>query len=360
MLNTTRKLRDGYTTGSCLAAATLAARETLVSGKSLPAVTLRLADGTGLTIPIHEVRPGYAAVIKDGGDDPDATHGAEIRVTVSMTPEVPGEHDYLESCGSGTLLLTGGPGVGLATRPGLAVEPGKWAINPGPRRLLRSNLELAGFGRKKSDFLKVAVSVPHGREIAKQTLNPELGIVDGISILGVSGIVKPYSNAAYVATIALQLKMIHAAGGDTAALATGGRTAAALQRDFPELDPSAVIRIADFIRPAVTAAQSAGIRRLIIGCMPGKLFKYACGEENTHAHNVKLTPQRLVDFGLAPSGVDLSRINTMGELAAAVPAETFQKILRGLHPAAYRVLSAWGPRLDLTLALYNESGERII
>ena len=178
-------LRNGYTTGSCMTAAACAAYRALKTAERPASIELRLPNGGLLTVPVAEVRPGFAAVIKDGGDDPDVTTGHRVEVAVEPFDGVPGPRDYSD----GNLVLTAGSGVGVATRPGLAVPVGKWAINPGPRRMLRDNL-------RPERRMRITVSVPDGEALAAETLNPALGVEGGISILGTSGIVRPYSNAA--------------------------------------------------------------------------------------------------------------------------------------------------------------------
>lgn len=350
----TETLRCGWTTGSAMTAAALAAWRG--AGGS---VRLQLPGGETPEIPIARIWPGGAAVIKDGGDDPDVTSGCEISVTVVPFSGEPEEADHLIPCGKGEIVIRGGTGVGHVTRPGLAVPVGKAAVNPGPRRILAENFKLAGFGRTQGERLLVTVSVPEGEEIAKKTLNPVLGIAGGISILGNSGIVRPFSNAAYAATIALQLRSAAANGATAAALTTGNRTTAAVRRDWPGIPPEAVVPVADFIEVALKAVVKAGFERVIVGCMPGKLFKYACGFENTHAHRNKLTLARLRDFGVDLPGIPLEAIDTMGELRARIGESHFQEVLDPVYIRAREVLREWVRPVNLELALYDEDGRRI-
>ncbi len=322
-------------------------------------VMLRLPGGEMPEIPIARAWPGGAVVIKDGGDDPDVTSGCEITVTVVPFSGAPEAADHLVPCGEGELIVRGGPGVGRVTRPGLAVPVGLAAVNPGPRRILAENFRLAGFGRIPGERLLVTVSVLHGEELAKKTLNPVLGIVGGISILGNSGIVRPYSNAAYAATIELQLRSAAANGATVAALTTGNRTTAAVRRDWPEIPEEAVVPVADFIESALKAAAEAGLQRVIVGCMPGKLFKYACGFENTHAHRNKLMLTYLRDLGVDLPGVPLETIDTMGELRARIGDARFREVLGPVYDRAREVLQKWLSPAMLELALYDEDGGRI-
>lgn len=342
-----KELRTGYTTGSAMTAAAVAAWRDL-SGE----VTILLPGGGTLAIPVERRWPGGAAVRKDGGDDPDVTHGCEI--VTELTSSGGCDADFALSCGAGVLLIRGGAGVGRVTRPGLAVPVGCPAINPGPRRMLAENLERAGFGAKP-EHLTVTVSVPGGEELAKKTLNPALGVMGGISILGHSGIVRPYSNEAYAETIQLQLGGIAACGGRAAALVTGNRTTDAVRRDYPELPAEAVVPIADFIHVAIRAAAGAKLERVVVGCMPGKLFKYACGLENTHAHRNKQELARLAGFG-----VECPDAATMGEVASRLSAEEYRELLNRLYDKALEVLQRWaGAETQIELALYDNEGGRI-
>ncbi len=342
-------LRNGFTTGSAAGAAAVAAFR-----QSAEPVELFLPGGGRLAVPVFRIWPGGASVIKDGGDDPDVTTGSEIRVELTPFEGEPGASDYLEKSDELELVVRGGPGVGIATRPGLAVPVGKSAINPTPRRMLLENLVKAGC---KGRYLAV-ISVPGGEETARKTLNPTLGIEGGISILGNTGIVRPYSNAAYAATLVLQIGSIVASGGKTVALVTGNRSADAVARDYPELSPEAVIRIGDFIHVAVTAARKNKIGKVIVGCMPGKLFKYACGERNTHARECKLTLARLRDFGLDLPGLPLERMDTMGELAAHLEEAVYRKVLCAVLEKARSVLKQWAGETVVEVALYDDAGRR--
>jgi len=342
-------LRNGFTTGSAACAAAMAAFR-----QSPDPVELFLPGGGRLTVPIHRIWPTGASVIKDGGDDPDVTTGSEIRVELAPFEGEPDPADYLEKSDGLELVIRGGSGVGIATRPGLAVPVGKSAINPTPRRMLMENLVKAGC---RGRFL-IAVSVPGGGETARKTLNPTLGIEGGISILGNTGIVRPYSNAAYAATLVLQIGSVAASGGNTVALVTGSRSAEAVARDYPELSPEAVIRIGDFIHVSVTAARKKKIGKVIVGCMPGKLFKYACGERNTHAHKSKLSPAKLREFGVELPGLELERMDTMGELAAHLEETAYRAVLCAVLEKARSVLKQWAGETVVEVALYDDAGRR--
>lgn len=235
----------------------------------------------------------YASTIKDAGDDPDVTDKALISAVIlpSSKSEIT-EKDHILKCDKATLILRGGDGVGIATKPGVDVPVGKWAINPVPREMIRTNLLDSGFGEEEGVWL-VEISIKDGAKLAEKTLNPSLGIKGGLSILGTTGIVEPKSHAAYIKTIEIVMNGLKREEIDTVVLCTGARTLKAAQRDFPELPDFSFIRIGDFIADSLDLASSIGFKKAIISCMPGKLFKYASGHEYTHAHNVELDLNKL-------------------------------------------------------------------
>ena len=240
-----------------------------------------------LTIPIDRVGmfDGYAraTVIKDGGDDPDATHRARISCTVLLKP---GGH-------GNQVLLRGGKGVGRVTKPGLPIPPGEPAINPGPRKQLQKAVQECFLETGTAPMgLEITIEVADGEKIARKTLNSRLGIVGGISILGTRGTVMPFSNEAYEETIALSLDVAEALGLDTIALCTGGKSEKFLRRLFPELPDEACIQVADFFAFSLEEATRRRFSRIIYGCFFGKLVKVAQGHEYTHARTA------LIDFHL--------------------------------------------------------------
>lgn len=319
----------------------------------MPQEELILPGGVVLNIPVKALPAGWFAVQKDAGDDPDVTDKCIVKVKV-VRGGTAGAGDLVEYCGRGKLIIRGGSGVGRITRPGLAVAPGYPAINPGPRRIIKDNLMRMGFGGK-DEVLTLEIAVENGEELARKTLNPALGIVGGISILGNSGIVKPYSHAAYVDTIKLQCRAALAAG-KIPGFASGRRSGDALKRDFPMVEP---IVSGDFIGEAVAAAMEAGAQEIIVGCMPGKLFKYACGLKNTHAHVNPADMEQLRVFA-SQAGCDLpGNITTLGEAAALMPEELYQSMLRIICRKAEAVLNEWGGKMNVVVAVYNEIGERL-
>src|SRR6188472_4227026 len=240
-----RNLRTGYTTGASAAAATNASLKLLLFGEKVKEAEILLPNKkhAWLKIALSKLESdgsATAAVIKDGGDDPDVTNGAEICSTVSLTRDV------------GVLTIEGGIGVGRVTKPGLGLEIGRPAINRVPKKMIEQvSSEIASEVLKNSG-VKITISVPDGEQIAKKTDNPRLGIIGGISILGTTGIVIPYSTASFAASIRQSIDVSRAMGSDSVILTTGGRS-----EDFARsiygnsIADHAYIQIGDFIGFAI-------------------------------------------------------------------------------------------------------------
>ena len=269
-------LRHGFTTGTAAAAAAKAATLHLVTGRAPDSVDVPLPVGGRMTIRILEsLAEGdgiLAAVVKDGGDDPDVTHRAVIRALV-------------RPAGESGITLRGGPGVGTVTRPGLPVAVGRPAINPAPReQITRAVAEALDTSRG----LDVEIRVDNGEELAKKTFNPRLGIVGGISILGTRGTVKPFSNAAYQATIRQCLDVMRACGVRTPCLTTGGRSERFLRQARPHTPDTACVQVADFFSFGMKEVGRRGFDSVLWGVFFGKLVKQAQGHRYTHARSAEL------------------------------------------------------------------------
>ncbi|MFH5186126.1 cobalt-precorrin-5B (C(1))-methyltransferase [Paenibacillus sp. TAB 01] len=271
----TKPLRHGYTTGSCATAAAKAALTALILQEKQTESTIRLPIGQDVTFEIvrceFTAERAEAEIIKDGGDDPDATHGARIISAVTWREESGFE-------------LDGGIGVGRVTKPGLPVPVGEAAINPVPRKMLReavasvlNQFELEHRG------VKVVVSVPDGEEIAKKTLNGRLGILGGISILGTRGIVVPFSTAAYKASVAQAIRVAVKCGCKHIVLSTGGRTEKYGIDMYPDLPEEAFVEMGDFIGFALQQCKNQGIAKVTLVGMMGKFSKVAQGVMMVHS-----------------------------------------------------------------------------
>lgn len=268
--------RKGYTTGACSAAAARAAALGLVTGRVPDEIDCRLPNGQTVRFAVTEgsceTGHAHAVVVKDAGDDPDVTDKAHLTADVHLMPDHPG-----------VVLLKGGIGVGQVTMRGLGLEVGGPAINPVPRRNIEENVRAVAGSLLGSDGLEVTISVPDGEEMARRTLNARLGIVGGISILGTTGIVHPYSTAAFRASVVQGVEVTARQGLDTVVLTTGGRTEKFVMRELPELAQLCFVQMGDFLKYALDTAAACGIRNVVIGGMVGKLTKMAQGETVTHA-----------------------------------------------------------------------------
>jgi cobalt-precorrin-5B (C1)-methyltransferase len=271
----TRTLRTGYTTGSTATAATKGALYALITGKPTEQVTVSLPKGRKAMLKIAYTKSEKngkvtCAAIKDGGDDPDATHGAEICSTVSFNKN------------AGHINIDGGKGVGRVTKPGLGLEIGKAAINPTPIKMLEQAVHEVASHQLQNQGVDIVISVPKGGEIAKKTDNPRLGIIGGISILGTTGIVLPYSTASFAASIRQGLDVATAMGADTVVLTTGGRSEDFAKALF-KLPDHCFIQMGDFAGYSIKQCANKGsIRLVIIAGFIGKLTKMAMGIKQTH------------------------------------------------------------------------------
>lgn len=266
-------MRTGYTTGSNAAAATKAAAIALLTGERPASVTIRLPAGRDATFTpaLWEAGEGWVrcGMIKDAGDDPDVTHGALICARVAWRNE------------SG-LRIDGGVGVGRVTLPGLGLEVGGPAINPVPRQQITAAAEEV-FGRQlEVRGVEVIIEVPAGEELAKQTLNPRLGIIGGISILGTSGIVHPYSTSSWKASVVQAVAVAAYNHRDLVVMATGGRSERFAMRLFPDLPEVAFVELSVFTGPALRACVKQRVCKAVFVGMIGKMAKTAQGHMVTH------------------------------------------------------------------------------
>ncbi|HEY3094170.1 MAG TPA: cobalt-precorrin-5B (C(1))-methyltransferase [Nitrososphaera sp.] len=265
-------LRTGYTTGTTATAATKGALYALIE-KPVEQVTVSLPKGSTATLMIAWTRidggKATCAAIKDGGDDPDATHGAEMCSTVSFSND------------AGRIKIDGGKGVGRVTKPGLGLEMGKAAINPTPMKMLEQAVNEVANEQLKKQGVNVVISVPNGENIAKKTDNPRLGILGGISILGTTGIVLPYSTASFAASIRQGLDVAVAMGADTVVLTTGGRSEDFAKELF-KLPNHCFVQMGDFAGYSIKQCASKKLRRAFIAGFIGKLTKMAMGVKQTH------------------------------------------------------------------------------
>jgi cobalt-precorrin-5B (C1)-methyltransferase len=275
-----KELRQGFSTGTAAAAAAQGALYELLGRPCPPEVEVDLPGGGSLTIPVRRHgragARGEAVVVKDAGDDPDVTHGAEVGARVGF-PAGPGEPQGVN--------FSGGVGVGRVTRPGLVLAVGEPAINPVPRKMIIRSLARVWeeFCSGEPLSLAVEIFVPRGEELARQTLNPRLGILGGISILGTTGLVKPFSHQAYRATIAASLRVARAAGVRHIGFSTGGKSEGYLKELLPGLPETAFVQMGDYVSFALKVAGHMGFPEITAGAFFGKALKIAQGFGHTHA-----------------------------------------------------------------------------
>ena len=270
-----KPLRRGWTTGACAAAAAIAAYRALRSGSFPDAVALELADGKrpvfAIALKQKEGARCVAGVVKDAGDDPDVTHQAMVVAAVEKGAQ-----------GSG-VTFRAGEGVGVITRPGLPLEVGEPAINPAPRRMIADALaaEAKQHGDAPVDII-VEIAIPGGAELAQKTWNPRLGIEGGLSILGTTGVVIPYSCSAWIHSIHRGVDVARAAGLEHIGAATGKRSEAALrqQHDLPDI---ALIDMGDFAGGLLKYLRKNPVKRVSIAGGAGKLTKLAAGAMDLHS-----------------------------------------------------------------------------
>jgi cobalt-precorrin-5B (C1)-methyltransferase len=277
MVRPKENLRSGYTTGACATAASKGALLALIHQRSFAEVAIRLPQGQVVTFSLHTCsfasEEGRSSVIKDAGDDPDVTDKAEIRACVAWSS-------------TAGVTFRRGPGVGLVTKRGLPVPPGEPAINPVPRRMivetLQEVLNEVGQASRLSCGVTVEISVPGGEEIAKKTFNPRLGIVGGISILGTTGIVTPYSTAAWLASVLQSIDVAMAQGCRHLVLTVGARGERTARQLFA-LPDDAFIQMGPFFADALRHCSRAGVVEISLVAMIGKLAKFAAGNESVHS-----------------------------------------------------------------------------
>lgn len=362
-------LREGFTTGTAATAAAMAATR-LALGQDAPFVRVPLppfeteactTSGIQESLAMHppgqywlgterfwDLAPAFcrklkgagmaiAGVIKDSGDDPDATNGLMIKAMVTLRPEWE----------KGTIVVKAGLGVGVATLPGLPVSVGSAAINPVPMSQIRRGVAFEFETAAWQGGGEVRIIVPGGVARAGKTLNPRLGIVGGISILGTQGVVRPYSHEAWLATIDQGLRVAWNLGLKSVGLSTGRRSERLLMREFPEWPEQCFIQAADHMRFSVKTAAKLGFRRIVIGLFFGKLVKLAQGIGHTHAH---AAPMRMKDLGilLAQSGLEpelareASQANTALHVLQIMERSVRRKaILEALCRMALRNVVSW-------------------
>ena len=307
-----KHLRSGYTTGACAAAAAKGAAFMLRDQQVVGEVEITLPRGELARFTLHDQQfsatDATCFVVKDAGDDPDITNGAEIHATVSFLPTASPSPQPSPATGEGEkhISISGGIGIGKVTKPGLAVPPGEWAINPVPRQMITDAL-LEVFTLHSSLFtLHCLLSIPNGELLALKTLNARLGIICGLSILGTTGIVRPISAQAWTDTIDTAIDVALACGSETVVLSTGrtsemvaqtklglGTGDWGLQKKLPE---EAFVMMGDHVGHALRSCARKGVKQVILAGQFAKLLKVACGHEQTHVSSSELDLKHLLTW----------------------------------------------------------------
>lgn len=282
-----RELRTGFTTGTSATAAAKAAILSILKQTKIENIEVKLPKGNLIKIPIYsckyEKEKARCSVIKDGGDDPDVTHGAEIVVDLILTDK------------KNEIYIDGGEGVGVVTKPGLGLEINKPAINPVPKKMIIENLREVGGNLLLNHGIRIVISVPKGRELGPKTDNPRIGILHGISILGTSGIVIPFSTASYAASIRQNLDVAIAMGDETVVLTTGGRSED-FARKIIELPDHCFVQMGDFSGYTIQQCSKKNIKKAYVVGFIGKLAKMAAGVKQTHVKGSKIDMKFLANL----------------------------------------------------------------
>jgi len=350
-----KKLRSGWTTGACATAATKAAFEALITGRFPDPVTISLPKGRTPSFAVERAEldgaAAQASIIKDAGDDPDVTHGAEIISSVRRL-----------SKGEG-VVFKAGEGVGMVTRPGLPLPVGEPAINPGPRKMIcRAIAEVAEAHDTDGD-LEVTISIANGAELAEKTMNGRLGIVGGLSVLGTTGVVTPYSCAAWISAIHRGVDVARASGQTHIAACTGSTSEKALQErlDLPEF---ALIDMGDFVGGLLKYLKRHPVERLTIGGGFAKLVKLAQGERNLHSKESTVDFDRLAQcFGEA--GAPMQMVSEAKNANTAL--EVLEKAVAAKIPlgdmiaklAAKHVRSILPKSTEVEVQVFDRQGGRV-
>lgn len=309
VIKNNKKLRYGYTTGSCAAAAAKAAARMLLTGETVENVDLMTPKGILLHLEILDIHKGEeevsCAVRKDGGDDPDATHGLLVYAAVRKKKE------------SG-VTIDGGRGVGRVTKRGLEQPVGAAAINRTPRAMITEAVEDIADAFGYTEGFTVVISIPGGEEVAKKTFNPRLGILGGISVLGTSGIVVPMSEDALIASIHAEMRLRKENGGDYL-LITPGNYGAAFVSSYPDVDVENSVKCSNYVGETLDYAVNLGIRGILFVADIGKFIKVSGGIMNTHSRCADSRAE-LMTAAAIRAGADLETAKQLLETITTVEA----------------------------------------
>ena len=326
-------LHSGLTTGTCATAAAIAATVQMTTGETPSSVPVVLPDGETIDVDVT-YSDGYAAVFKQAGDDPDVTNGIEIRAHVEPS-------DHFE--------ILGGEGVGRFTVPGFDFPPGEAAINKAPRQMMRDNIK---------GNVSITISVPEGAEIARRTFNPRLGIEGGISIIGVSGIVKPFSEEAFVASIRKCMQVAKASGSDRVVINSGGKSERFVKAQYTDLPQQAFVEYGNYIGDTLAIANELDIKNVTLGVMLGKAVKLAAGNLDTHSRHTTMDKDFVMGM-LHEAGIniDISDLTLARELWERIPQERLQDFATVVINHCAHYCAPLLPKGRLTILLIDDNGK---
>ena len=331
-------LHSGLTTGTCATAAAVAATLRLIKGETPDEVPVLLPNGETIMVAIG-YGEGYAYCIKEAGDDPDVTNGLEIRASVE-----PAE----------SFEIMGGKGVGKFTLPGFDYPPGEAAINKAPREMIRHNLEPLNIDYSP---LTITISVPQGAEIALRTFNPRLGIEGGISIIGVSGIVKPFSEEAFIDSIRKCMTIAKASGSERVVIYSGGKSERFVKSLYPNLPQQAFVEYGNYIGETLKMANELGFKYVTLGVMLGKAVKLADGHLDTHSRKTTMDKGFIAQL-LKESGCDndINNITLARELWAMIPSNKVNTFASTIIRHCAEHCNPLLPNGNLTILLIDDEG----
>ena len=343
-------LHSGLTTGTCATAAAVAATLRLIKGRMPDEVPVVLPNGETIMVAVG-YGDDYAYCVKEAGDDPDVTNGVEVRAKAYPQPLPKGGEP---------ITIEGGEGVGTFTLPGFDYPPGEPAINKAPREMIRQNLKelyeqsnLPSLGKG----VRVGLSVPHGAEIAKRTFNPRLGIEGGISIIGVSGIVKPFSEEAFIDSIRKCMTVAKASGSERVVINSGGKSERFVKSLYPNLPQQAFVEYGNYIGETLKIANELGFKYVTLGVMLGKAVKLADGHLDTHSRKTTMD-KTFIQQILTESAcdIDISRITLARELWTMIPREKLQAFATTIIRHCHKYCSPLLPNGTLTILLIDDEG----
>ena len=365
-------LHSGLTTGTCATAAAVAATIRLTKGETPGEVPVIFPNGETIQVAVT-YGDGYASCFKEAGDDPDITNGIEVRAKVieSRRYEGTGTRGYENTPASDksrapvppclrtpAIAIYGGEGVGTITLPGFDYPPGSPAINKVPHEMIKRNLEtiLSPLTSHLSP-LRITISVPNGAEIAKKTFNPRLGIEGGISIIGVSGIVKPFSEEAFIDSIRKCMTIAQASGTDRVVINSGGKSERFVKALYPDLPRQAFVEYGNYIGETLKMAHELRFKNVTLGVMLGKAVKLAAGHLDTHSRKTTMDldfiQQMLQESGIT---IDISDITLARELWERIPSTQLDAFAKTVirHCADY--CNPLLPDGSLTILLIDDNG----